>query len=304
MKTIEKFNELETWKIPKDLISYEIVKFKQRDGKERILEVPNHDLKKVQRIISSYLSKMHHPTINKAFRENWNYILASKQMFEAISAFLVSPASLFESPILFRVDLADFFKSTGPDKFIAEINNYNLKKKTVDNLVKLCFYENKYLPTGSPSSPVLSSIASEHMDRRIKAAMQKYVTHIERYADDYFFLFPSETNFQAALPILNFIIHDSGYRVNKEKTRKIIIRSHCKIMGLVGSFDKDNRLVISIPQRKRNRILEEAKQLKNQKKIDGFLAWGNSIKESSKPMVLSEGTNRFFNQLGAPKGAK
>lgn len=297
MKTVDKFSELETWKIPKDLISYEIVKFKQRDGKERILEVPNPHLKRVQKIIASYLSKLHHPSINKAFRDNWNYILASKQMFEAISGFLVSPESMFESPILFRVDLSEFFRSTGPDKFIAEINNYSLKKKTVDNIVKLCFYEGKFLPTGAPSSPVLSSIASEHMDRRLKAATKDHIRHLERYADDYFFLFPSENAFQAALPIINFIIHDSGYSVNKDKTRKIVIKSHCKIMGLVGSFDKNNRLVISIPQKKRNRIMEEALQNKNQKKIGGFLAWGNSIKESSSPIVLSDGTQRFFNEL-------
>jgi len=304
-KVPKKFTEILNWEIPPTFISYRISKFKQSNGKIRKLEIPNEGLATVQKIISKYLTKVYTPTLNKAFSKGRCYLDA---VFSIMNGINQTNDSFPENPVFYRVDIKDFFQNTTSDMFKKEMLIRRFDEELVDKLIKICFYNGR-LPTGSPSSPVISSLASEHLDRRLVHGLCDKVLRLERYADDYFILFNNEDNFRESVPLINYIMNDYGYAINKKKTRKINVRSHLKVMGLVCSFN-DDAIDVSIPRWRRAEILNHINECDEATK-DGLIAWANSISdkltyESSNGKLgaahhnrlrLSKGTNKFLDKI-------
>ena len=294
-KLPQNFNEILDWKIPEGFISYRVSRFRQANGKIRKLEIPNEDLAKVQKKISKYLSKAYTPCLNMAFRNEHNYFNAAMIILKGLEASSLPLLDLTEPPVFYRVDIKDFFANTTPTMFKTEMEIRGFRSKNIKKLIDLCFWK-RHLPTGAPSSPVVSSIASDHLDRRLVCALLPHkATRVARFADDYFILFPNDSSFKSCVGVINYIINDYGYKINKDKTRKININSHLKVMGIVGSFQKDGNLQISLSRKKRNEILHKLNN-SNQVIKDGYLAWLNSLTTP----LYSPGMKKFMVEVGIP----
>jgi len=78
----------------------------------------------------------------------------------------------------------------------------------------------RYLPQGSPTSPMISNIICLKMDKRLNGLAETFFFRYTRYADDLTFSSKIEPNnigkFNA---FVKRIVNEEGFQINKEKTR-------------------------------------------------------------------------------------
>jgi len=97
---------------------------------------------------------------------------------------------------------------------------YLSKLTTTDNV----------LPQGAATSPVLSNVIAYRLDERISKLCKKLSLNYTRYADD---IAISGENFsKSVIKYVENVIEDTGFTVNKDKTRYIIGNKKKVITGL------------------------------------------------------------------------
>ena len=146
---------------------------------------------------------------------------------------------------VFNIDLSDFFPSISLGRICTRLQlpPYNFSKK-VSNIIA-CLCTMKYddnnggtfnaLPQGAPTSPILSNIVCEQLDRRLMGVAKKFGLHYSRYADDMTFssmhnVYDENGEFRTEL---RRIISDQGFIINEKKTRLQKIGSRQEVTGLI-----------------------------------------------------------------------
>jgi hypothetical protein len=297
-KSLKSFNDIQTWKPPAKTLKYTCREIKKYDGSTRVLEIPSDELMSIQKMINKYLTRAYTPKVNQAFKPNWNYIRTAFKVFNFIQSKLQQ--EITSNLFLLKVDIKDFFQTITPEMVSTELSIRGFDQKLIDNLIKLCYYKG-HLPTGAPTSPILSSIATEHLDRRLSVAIStvgEYESLFSRYADDFLFVFNSKEQLENKLNLINFIISDYGFKINHKKTRILPIVSYVKVMGLVGNI-YHRKISVSIPVQKRSQIIRDIKTRENFSVHNGYTAWTNSIVSDAirSQLNISEGTTKFLKHL-------
>ena len=123
-----------------------------------------------------------------------------------------------------QVDLKDFFDSIHFGRvlgFFKKNKNFLCSDTAARILAQLSCYQGK-VPQGSPSSPVITNMICQVMDRRVVQLARAYRLNYTRYADDLTFstnrkeFKDQRTTF---LKKLQKIISKSGFEINSKKTR-------------------------------------------------------------------------------------
>ena len=102
--------------------------------------------------------------------------------------------------------------------------------------------EIKYiLPQGAPTSPILTNMICDKLDRRLAGLAKRFGLNYSRYADDITFssmhnVYQSDGAFRKEL---ERIINDQGFKMNDKKTRLQKIGSRQEVTGIIVS-DKLN----------------------------------------------------------------
>ncbi len=132
---------------------------------------------------------------------------------------------------VYNIDLENFFPSIHQPRIWKRLQfppfNLNGNKIKIANLISnltCCTIEEnvkKILPQGSPSSPILSNIICERLDRNLMELAKKNNIRYTRYVDDITFssnenMFKKDSSF---LKDLEMIINREGFLINQEKTR-------------------------------------------------------------------------------------
>lgn len=122
------------------------------------------------------------------------------------------------------VDFRDFFNNIHFGRiegFFQKKKYFGFSREAAIVIAQLTCYHGS-LPQGAPTSPVLSNLICQIMDRRILELASKYRVHYSRYADDLTFStnwanFGNESkNFLSELTV---VIGQSGFQINESKTR-------------------------------------------------------------------------------------
>ncbi len=131
---------------------------------------------------------------------------------------------------VYNIDLKNFFTSIHQARVWKRLQYppFNLKQDITNLIANLVCYqyskgENKknFLPQGAPTSPVLSNIICERLDRKLFKLAKDYNLKYTRYADDMTFssdhnVYQDNSDF---LHKLHKIIEDENFELNNEKTR-------------------------------------------------------------------------------------
>lgn len=158
---------------------------------------------------------------------------------------------------VFNTDLKDFFPSITQARVwkVLQMEQYGFGQEAASIIAGLCcmrvvddersteaerFY--KYvLPQGAPTSPILTNMICQKLDRRLQGIAKRFNLHCTRYADDITFsgmynVFQKDGEFRQEL---KRVIEDQNLKINIEKTRlqKKCVRQ--EVTGLVVS-DKVN----------------------------------------------------------------
>jgi RNA-directed DNA polymerase len=194
---------------------YSDLVIKKKRGRKRQIHVPSNELKAIQKRLNFFLQA---------------YYLCIKP--EEVFGFVINPdyqekqCNIKENALphvgqkhLLNLDLKDFFSSISASavKALFKSNYFKFEDQLATALTLLTTYEGK-LPTGTPTSPVISNFICLKMDEALKSFSETHRINFTRYADD--LSFSSNQPFsQDLIDRLIELISSHGFEVNPKKLR-------------------------------------------------------------------------------------
>ncbi|MFC3614534.1 reverse transcriptase family protein [Lutimaribacter marinistellae] len=182
---------------------YREFRLKKRSGGYRKIRAPYPSLLEVQQWINDYILKSANlPNCATGFREGYSIIDNAKMHCGRDE--------------LLKVDVKDFFPTINFSRVIKVFLNFGYPSDVSFILSRLCTL-NGELPQGAASSPMLSNIICNDMDRRMVKLCKSHRLRYTRYADD---IAISGKNIPKGVARLFFeIIESEGFGINEKKIR-------------------------------------------------------------------------------------
>jgi RNA-directed DNA polymerase len=215
------------------LINPEYINFKIKKGKNQFREInkPTKHLLDYQRKISNYL--------------NCIYLLNQSDFCFSYTPSIVYPTQIInknileaakkhiDKAIILKIDIKDFFPSITTDmvKNIFSEEPFSFNSEVIDFLVVSLTYNNS-LPTGSPTSPILSNLIFKPIDYEIAKVSKNF--NYTRYSDDLTISFDEDSSRVVnVIKKVTKILEVNGFKVNREKTRILQSNQRQEVNGLV-----------------------------------------------------------------------
>lgn len=188
---------------------------KKKKGEFRTIVAPIAPLKNIQRALNSVFQAVYTPHH------------AAMGFVPGLS--VVDNARVHVSQrYIYNIDLKDFFPSITSGRLYARLlaKPFSLPPEIASFICDLCCYTNsegrRVLPQGAPTSPTITNIICERMDRKLQKLAQAYGLHYTRYADDITFsgstyMFAPEGRFCTLLQ--HIIEEEEHFTINPNKTR-------------------------------------------------------------------------------------
>lgn len=236
----------------------------KKSGKKRLIMAPKERLKYLQRWINfNILSKLDYPTYVTGFVPKRS-IINNAEIHKGSKFILSIDIENFFDSITFK-EVLKVFRDIGYsnnvaynlseictveprksyyEKFSKEFSSF-LNTKAKNNSVK------RFLPQGSPCSPLLSNLVAVTLDNKLYDYAIKNNWKYSRYADDITFSSNTSINFDTALKRISRLVAQSGFRVNYEKVR---LRKNGQAQYVTGLSISNNR--VSIKKSKRKEIFQ------------------------------------------------
>ncbi len=204
--------------------AYAHFKIPKKNGDFREISAPRKSLKSILTCLNAIFQALYEPsTIAKGFLPGMSVV--------------DNAAPHVGMLYVFNTDLEDFFPSVDMGRVwtVLQLPQYGFKKEIARMIASLCCMrivdkstskekEKKYryvLPQGAPTSPILTNMVCQTLDRRLNGIAKRFNLHCTRYADDISFsgmynVFQKNGEFRAEL---KKIIEDQGFKMNLKKTR-------------------------------------------------------------------------------------
>ncbi len=210
-------------KYPLDIYkSYNNFYISKRDGSQRLIEAPNHELKKLQKNILWELEKQFwFPSHVTWFRKRVGVSNNAKKHTN--------------KKVVINIDIENFFQSISTEKIKKALSQHkNINNKEIDIFVEIITNNGK-LPQWAPTSPFMANFVFLWMDAMILKILKKYDPDVSftRYADDITFSSNNDKIKNAIRIITESLLPKFWYTAKTKKTT--IYRSHTKqlVTGLV-----------------------------------------------------------------------
>lgn len=204
----------------------------KRNGGVRNIVAPQDDLKKIQRKLARFLYNTH-----SEFIKNNNIKANISHGFEKNKSIITNAKIHKNKKYVLNLDIQDFFPSFNFGRvrgFFMKSKMFKFSEEMATLIAQLTCYKGA-LPQGAPTSPIISNLIFNIIDIRILPLAKKYKLHYTRYADDLTFstnekeFGNNESKFELELTKL---INESGFEINKEKTRLQYYYSRQEVTGL------------------------------------------------------------------------
>lgn len=152
---------------------------------------------------------------------------------------------------VFNIDLKDFFPSITQSRICnrLQLAPFEFPAKIALVVSGLCCMKETFkdesgkeivryvLPQGAPTSPIITNMICDKLDRRLAGVAKRFGLRYSRYADD--ITFSSMHNVYSKggefLTELNRIIADQGFTINEKKTRLQTNRMRQEVTGIIVS---------------------------------------------------------------------
>jgi len=194
---------------------------RKKDGRLRSIRQPRRDLKAIQAWIKKYILESRKLSRHATAYSKGCSVKNNAQPHRYNRYFLC-------------VDLMDFFHSVTEGSVAGIFRKLGYSLKTAGLLASFCCCFG-VLPQGGVTSPVLSNLACEMLDRRIAGYCSRHDIVYTRYADDLTLSSRDRDKVLRAKLILAKIVSSEGFRINEKKTRIAGPNRRCEVTGLVKS---------------------------------------------------------------------
>ncbi len=206
--------------IPADpRLCYRNYTIKKRSGMSRQISEPSGALKLLQRrLLSNYLSAIPVSTAAIAFRRGMSIATHARRHLN--------------QSIVLTVDLAGFFPATSSQRIRSWFREQGWCGESLRVLMRLTTYRGS-LPQGAPTSPVLSNLVNDDLDRQLLEITQMSLGGYSRYCDDLAFSWSTDREPTAWRNQVEEILQRFGYAVNKQKGWNLQrAREHPELTGI------------------------------------------------------------------------
>ncbi len=181
--------------------------------KNRIIYVPNDELKRNQRIFLKAIKRIYYCKVNTL---NCAKIHSGKKW-------------------ILKLDIKDFFNSV-PYNSIEEVIKkvclrFNKNEKYPEYLSLVTV--NSKLPTGAPTSSHIANACFLPIDKNIQSLCSTFGVDYTRYVDDLTFSAYNKETLKIIENEVKGILHFYGYKTNQNKTKYISDNKQQNILGLV-----------------------------------------------------------------------
>ena len=206
----------------------------KKNGGKRIINAPVKGLRSILRVLNFILQAINEPhpaatgfVLDKSIVDNANEHVGKHYVY--------------------NLDLKDFFHSFDRNRvkmgFLMKPFNLRKEKEPLAFLLScLCTHPFEVegeikivLPQGSPTSPTITNILCQNLDRRLYGLAKRYNLTFTRYADDITFSSSHNVykNEEFQLELKRIIEEDQQLVINPKKTRLQKIGSSQKVTGLI-----------------------------------------------------------------------
>lgn len=190
----------------------------KKSGGTRQIEAPCNRLKDIQRwikneivdnfVVSEYAT---------GFRKNMSIVDNAKKHVG--------------KDLVINMDIEDFFPNITYEKIFLMFMYIGYRKDVAHLLTKLCTNENNVLPQGAPVSPSISNHILLKLDKRLGKLAESIDADYSRYADD--MTFSGNRNISTIVPLVEDIVKEEGFQINKKKTRLQYKNQRQEVTGLI-----------------------------------------------------------------------
>lgn len=223
-----------------DVVRYKSFAIPKKSGGVRAISAPVAGLKSILTSLNTILQAAYEPT---------RYAMGFVEGRSVVDNARVHLGQNY----VFNIDLEDFFPSIDKSRVWRRLTlpPFNFSVELADVVAGLCTMrveaecegdKPRYvLPQGAPTSPTISNIICESLDRQLAGLAKRFGAKYSRYADDITFssmtyIYSAEGEFVAEL---RRIIAANRFTINEKKTRLQKVGQHQEVTGLVLS-DKVN----------------------------------------------------------------
>ncbi len=119
--------------------------------------------------------------------------------------------------VVVRLDIKDFFPSITHRQVRKVFEKFGYPYRVAVLLANICTVDGR-LPQGAPTSPMLSNLVCQKMDKRFAWLRHDVKFRYSRYADD--MIFSSDNDkFPSIIPFLKQIVREEGFEPNEDKIK-------------------------------------------------------------------------------------
>ena len=198
---------------------YQSFQIPKKTGGVRTINAPQKPLKFIQHCLAFILQETYSPT-----KSVNGYVIERNVVTNAIGH--------ANKNFVLNLDLENFFPSISIKRVskVLQLPPVSAHPKVASMIAKLCCFQ-EALPQGAPTSPLLSNLICQRLDRRIEGLVKTHQIIYTRYADD--LTFSSDEPFQNGfLSHLDSIIKEEGFTINMKKVRLQLKNSRQEVTGI------------------------------------------------------------------------
>ena len=231
---------------------YKTFEIRKKSGGTRIIHMPKGGLRVLQQKLKKIFDFLDRkPKCSHAYHKG--------------KSFLTNAVEHKKKRFVFNMDLEEFFPSIHFGRVQGVLRAaYKMPPSVATFIAHLCCY-NGSIPQGAPTSPSISNLVSNNLDKKILALAIKHHVSYTRYADDITFSYryrnfpPAIGHFAATGQLfgpaavgatLEQLIKDQGFQVNHKKTRLQYNHYQQSVTGVI---------VNQFPNVRRRKVLEVRK---------------------------------------------
>lgn len=200
----------------------------------RVIHSPDSSLMKIQRRLNEYL-QLYYNTVRttSSFGFIRNFDQQKRINIVGNAAMHVGKAKILQ------LDIKDFFTSISARavKTLFSTGPFHFNEHVSTALALLTTYK-KHLPTGAPTSPVISNLICIELDNQLMGIANSYGMTYTRYADDLTFSTDNEIS-EHQIQVITDAINKFGFSTNQKKQR-VSTRSKRQVVTGLTVNDKVN----------------------------------------------------------------
>ena len=217
--------------------NYTNFKMSKKSGGFREISAPKPLLKKLQTwILDNILNKIQIRDEANGFIKNRSIISNAKPHLNKKVVINLDFQNFF--PTISYARVYGLFYSLGYSKEVATllalISTQEEKEEiTLDNQTFYLYKGKRYLPQGSPASPMITNLICRKLDSRISGIAKKFEFNYTRYADDITLSSNSYENISKILFYVKKISNEEGFNIHPNKTRVMKKGDRQEVTGVV-----------------------------------------------------------------------